>query len=127
MLNMALDRDAHAIPNCYSLCMIQCIATGLDNGKQIDAIALDFTKALDKVTHRCLYQRLHYYGIRGTVLDWIVNFLTNRSQQVVLDGCFSDTLPVTSGVPQGTVLGSLLLLCFVNNMLNKNTLGVKKV
>ena len=89
------------------------IATGLDNGKQIDA---DFTKAFDKVTHRCLYQRLHYYGIRGTVLDWIDNILTNRSQQVVLDGCFSDTLPVTSGIPQGTVLGPLLFLCFVNNI-----------
>ena len=66
----------------------------LDNSKQIDAVALDFTKAFDKVSHRHLCIKLDYYSIRGPTLDWIRNFLSGRTQQVILDGCVSDSLPV---------------------------------
>ena len=91
-------------------------ARGLDDGKQTDAVSLDFSKAFDKVSHRHLFIKLSYYGIRGSTLSWIQDFLTNRSQQVILDGCLSDSQAVTSGVPHGTVFGPLLFLCFVNNI-----------
>ena len=72
---------------------------------QTDLIVLDFSKAFDVVPHQRLLHKLDHYGIRGPTLLWIRNFLTTRTQKVVvgLDGSFSDTAHVGSGVPQGTV------------------------
>ena len=82
--------------------------SSLKAGDQLDAIVLDFSKAFDRVPHKRLCMKLEHYGIRGPVLHWLENFLSDRTQQVILDGCRSDTLPVISGVPQGTVLAPLL-------------------
>ena len=85
----------------------------MNNRTQVDIGILDFSKAFDKVAHSRLVQKLEFYGIRGKPLQWINSFLSNRTQQVVVEGSYSTPYEVTSGV---SVLGPILFLIYINDL-----------
>ena len=97
------------------------IKNTLDNKRFGCGIFLDLQKAFDTVNHEILLNKLEHYGIRGIALTWFRSYLSNREQYVSVNGYNSKNLNVTCGVPQGSVLGPLLLLIYINDTPNTSS------
>ena len=92
------------------------ILQAIDNNEYTIGVFLDLAKAFDTVNHEILLRKLEHYGIRGIALEWFKNYLTNRKQIVKHKQKKSESLTIKCGVPQGSILGPLLFLIYMNDI-----------
>ena len=94
------------------------LTKSMENGYYVVGVFLDFSKAFDMVNHKILISKLYHYGIRDVALKWFQSYLENRKQYVTYNGEISDMQIIKCGVPQGSILGPLLFLIYINDLAN---------
>ena len=100
------------------LVLLENILNTLEKGHSAVGLFLDFKKAFDTVDHDLLFQKMNTYGIRGNVLNWFSSYLRNRKQTVIYNNHESDYKEIKCGIPQGSILGPLLFLIYINDLTN---------
>ena len=98
------------------LSLIDRLTNAVEDGEYVIGIFLDFSKAFDTVDHDILLETSYHYGIRGCAHNWLTNYLSNRKQFVTYNGTQSDKQTIKCGVPQGSILGPLLFLVYINDL-----------
>ena len=108
-------REKHST-NHALISMTESIKSTIDNGNYGCAVFIDLKKAFDTVNHSILSKEMEHYGIRGIALNWFTSYLSNRKQYVSVNGHTSEYLNISCGVPQGLILGPLILLIYINDL-----------
>ena len=96
--------------------LVEEITTSLEQNKYTVGVFIDLKKAFDSVDHDILCKKLHFYGLCGVAQEWIQSYLENRKQFVRFNNCYSETLNISCGVPQGSILGPKLFIKYINDI-----------